>query len=110
MTTFDAQELSRKMAEAAAHGLTLSAEYVRGRTIPLTPLEDGDLRNSLTVVPASPDDLEAAVVSDLAYAVVQHEDLTFRHDDGGPKFLEIASLAAIPAIEQILATAANRVR
>lgn len=85
-------EMVRRMRGAAANGLNLQAERTRAVATPRTPLEYGDLRSAHTVVPATPDDLEAAVVNDLPYAVKQHEDITLRHDDGQAKFLESAAL------------------
>ena len=108
MSTFDAAALIRQVTEAAAEGLTLAAERVRGVALPRTPLEYGDLRSSLNVVPARPDQLEAAVVSDLPYAVRQHEDLSLRHDDGQAKYLESATVDSIDEVSAIMAAAARR--
>lgn len=36
------------------------------------------------------------------YAVKQHEDLTYRHTEGGPKYLERAVLEVAPSIESAL--------
>lgn len=88
--TVSNEQILATIRAAAARGLTLGAEVVRGDAVPRTPLEYGDLRSSLTVTPASADELAAAVSSDLPYAVRQHEDLSLRHDDGGPKYLENA--------------------
>ena len=110
MTYTPASSLVARLKGAAADGLTTSAERVRGATLPRTPLEYGDLRSSLTVVPAEPRGatLESAVVSDLPYAVRQHEDMSYSHDDGEAKFLENATLASRRDVEQLMAAAASR--
>jgi len=72
----------------AADGLNLIAERVRALAVPLTPMELGDLRSSLTVHGATESDLESAVTSGLVYAPRHHEDLSLRHKRGGAKYLE----------------------
>lgn len=108
MSVMSAAEMVRRVREGAAEGLTLAAERVRAVAVPRTPLEYGDLRSAHTVVPATPDDLESAVVNDLPYAVKQHEDLTLRHDDGQAKFLESAALDSAREVEQIVAASVRR--
>lgn len=100
-------ELVARITAGAVDGLNLAAQRVQAVAVPRTPLEYGDLRDSLTVVSALTDDLRSAVVSDLPYAVRQHEDLTLRHDDGGPKFLETAALDSHAEVESLMATAAR---
>jgi len=103
-----AAEMVAAVRTAAAEGLTLAAERVRAVAVPRTPLEYGDLRDSLTVVPADEASLESAVVSDLPYAVRQHEDLSLRHDDGQAKYLESAALDSRAEVEQIVAGTVRR--
>lgn len=108
MTDLTAAELVERVRAGAARGLNLAAEHVLGVAVPRTPVEYGDLRSSLTVVPADADELEAAIVTDLLYAVRQHEDLSLRHDDGGPKYLEGPTLEQATTVQRIVATAAAR--
>lgn len=108
MPAMSADELIAQMREAAAEGLTNLAERDRAIATPLTPLEYGDLRSGHTVIPATPDDLESAVVNDVSYAVYVHEDLTARHDDGQAKFFEEAALQVQPEAEGILAAPVRR--
>lgn len=108
MTVMSAARMKALVREGLAEGLNTSAELVRGRSVARTPLEYGDLRSSQTVVPATPDELESAVVSDLDYAVPVHENLTAYHDDGQAKFLESAALESRPDVEQIMAAAVRR--
>src|SRR5690349_14901921 len=108
MPGMSADQIIAAAREAAAEGLTLAAEHVRGVAVPLTPLEYGDLRSGHTVVPATPDGLEAAVTNDVEYAIYVHEDLTARHDDGQAKFLEEAALSSAREVEQIVGAAIRR--
>lgn len=108
MTGMTAAEMEAAARAALAEGLSLAAERVRAVAVPRTPLEYGDLRSSLTVVPATERDLASAVVSDLPYAVKQHEDLSLRHDDGQAKYLESAALDSARDVEQIVAGAVRR--
>lgn len=39
---------------------------------------------------------------DYNYAVKQHEDLTLRHDEGGPKFVERPFIAAAPQVPDLV--------
>lgn len=107
MSAINAAQLAARMRAAAIEGLTLSAERVRAVTVPRAPLEEGDMRSSLTVVPAD-DDLQAAVVSDSPYAVIQHERLDFYHDDGEAKYLERGTLASVSDVQRIMQTAVNK--
>jgi len=109
VSTIDAAELSRRMREGAAAGLNQVALRVQAVAVPKTPLEYGDLRSSLVVTEASPDELAASVSSDLIYAVSQHERLDFRHKVGGPKFLEKASTeVGSSEAERIMGASAQR--
>lgn len=109
---YTAAELTALVQAAAGEGLIKVAQRVRGVTEPLTPLEYGDLRSSLTVVPDTAReaaiDLESAVVSDLPYAVRQHEDLDYRHDDGEAKYLEKGTARTKPEIEAIMGKPARQ--
>lgn len=102
------EQIGSLIDAAAAEGLNLAAARVQAVTIPLTPLEYGDLRDSLVVTEATADDLTASVSSDLPYAVRQHEDLTYRHDDGQAKYLEVGGQQALPDCDQLMAAAARR--
>jgi len=103
-----AAQLTALVREGAAEGLTLAAERVRAVAVPLTPFEYGDLRSGHTVDPATPEDLESAVVNDVSYAIYVHEDLTARHPVGQAKFLEKATLDSRAEVEQIMAAAIRR--
>lgn len=93
---------------SAIRGLNQAAEYVRAQTVPLTPLLDGDLRNSLTVSEATRADPVAAVYTNLPYAVRQHEELNYRHRDGQAKYLEVAANRSREQVSRIVSTAVRR--
>jgi hypothetical protein len=92
----------------AVEGLNLAAHRVQAVTVPLTPEDLGDLRSSLTVVPADADTLTSAVVSDSPYAVAQHENLAYRHKHGQAKYLEAAVIASKAEVRAIMLAAAKR--
>lgn len=74
--------------QGAATGLTKGAERLRALSVPLTPMDRGDLRSMTAVTPASVGNLESKVSNSLPYAVRQHEELGYRHEAGQAKYLE----------------------
>lgn len=95
---------------SSAAGVTKAAVRVQAVTVPRTPLDFGDLRGSIVVVPADPGDAEptAEVGSDLVYAPIQHEALHFRHRDGRAKFLESALLDTADEVARIISAEVSR--
>ena len=99
MTQWDASGLLRGLAEVPARvnmgarlGLSDWGEYILGEAVDLTPIERGDLAGSGKVV-QSIDGLTVGVGfgsgSSASYAVEQHENLAFHHDEGKQaKYLE----------------------
>ncbi|MCP3799745.1 hypothetical protein NLX83_10795 [Allokutzneria sp. A3M-2-11 16] len=73
----------------AVRGLALGAEHVRAVSVDRAPLDTAALRNSATASHDA-DSLTAAVSYDTPYAARQHEELTWHHREGGPKYLESA--------------------
>lgn len=72
--------------EAASRGIALAMEHLLGKSLEVVPREDGDLANSAR---AQVDGLTGAVSFDTPYAVRQHEELTWQHDNGQTaKYLE----------------------
>lgn len=72
----------------AAHGLYLGAEHVGEESDRIAPEEEGTMIRS-KAVSVDESELRAAVSYDTPYAVIQHEDLSFRHDAGRQaKYLE----------------------
>ncbi|WP_431892981.1 hypothetical protein [Micromonospora haikouensis] len=69
-------------------GVELAAEHLLQVSSFLAPLEEGDLARSGTVS-SDRSESAAAVSFDRPYAVRQHEELTWRHDQGKQaKYLE----------------------
>lgn len=93
----------------AARGVTMGAHRVQAVTIPRTPMDVGDLRSSIVVVPAQADmNPTAEVGSDLPYAPRQHEGLHFRHRHGRAKFLESALQDTEDEVQRIVAEQVRR--
>lgn len=88
MAQFRFTEYGDLFHRAAVRGLNLAAEELRSRSIPKAPIQDGILRASAQVVPATEEHLQSAVTYDTPYAVVQHERLDFHHTEGQAKYLE----------------------
>ncbi|MEU8821803.1 hypothetical protein [Actinoplanes sp. NPDC048796] len=86
--SWDGDDVAAQLAGATFEGLELAAEHLLQVSTNLAPHEEGDLARSGEV---SSDKASGtvAVSFDRPYAVVQHEDLTMRHDDGKQaKYLE----------------------
>jgi hypothetical protein len=73
------------MRERSVVGLTLAAEELKGRAANLAPLDEGELSKSGRVEV----DAETGTAGvgfgtgpSAAYAIVQHEDMTYRHLKG----------------------------
>jgi len=89
--------------EAANRGLAIAGEHVLGESNKTVPIEEATLKRSGTVT-TDPENLKVAVVYDTPYAVEQHEDLRYRHDEGRTaKFLENAVNAESDAVTEIIA-------
>lgn len=85
----DVGQLDARMQEGAVKGLNVALEHLLKMSRDEVPHEEGTLeRSGTTSVDAA--DLKGAVSYDMPYAVIQHEDLTFRHDEGrSAKYLEL---------------------
>jgi hypothetical protein len=89
--TWNGEAVGKAARVAAARGVQLWAEHVLQQARAQVPHDEGTLERSGAVVPSrvSPDNLEATVVFDQSYAVVQHEDMSFQHPGGRKaKYLE----------------------
>jgi hypothetical protein len=95
--------------EAAAAALNAQVEVAQKAAKDLAPKDDLDLSESIKVTEATATSLVSQVYTNSVYALIQHENLSFRHDDGGPKYLERASLNEQPAIQAAGAKAAKDV-
>jgi hypothetical protein len=81
-------EALKRQRAGGARGLLKSGEFFLGQARPLTPIEEGDLERSGTAtVDASQQ--KTAIAFDRPYAVDQHENLAYEHDEGRQaKYLE----------------------
>lgn len=74
---------------AADHGATLAGEQILTTARHRAPIEEGTLERSGAV--SAPHDGTVTIHFDTPYAVRQHEELGYRHDDGRQaKYLETA--------------------
>ena len=76
-----------EIEKAAREALRDTAEEVLKRAKEKVPVDDGDLRRSGRV---TMDDVTVRVSFRAPHAWLQHERLDYKHDDGGPKYLERA--------------------
>ena len=91
--------------KGAARGLSLAAEHVLGEARKRVPIEEATLERS-GATSLDPDSLKAAVTFDTPYAVVQHEDMSLKHDAGREaKYLENAMNAETSTVQMIIAQA-----
>jgi hypothetical protein len=72
---------------ALAEGLNDGAEFLRAASVARAPKLDGILRGSAGVNEASSGNFMAVVYFDTPYAVRQHEELGWRHDDGTARYV-----------------------
>ena len=100
---FDLGRITLRMREGAAAGLHDAVEHALGESNRIVPIEEGTLeRSGRTSV--DPDNLQAAVSYDTPYAVRQHEDLTYHHDQGREaKYLEKTMAAEADQMREIIA-------
>lgn len=100
--------ITAQTSAAAARGLGKAAEHVLGEARKEVPHEEGTLERS-GVASVEDATLTAAVSFDTKYAVVQHEDMTFQHDEGRKaKYLEDPMNREGPTALAIVATEIRR--
>ncbi|MDV6276377.1 hypothetical protein R3Q06_23030 [Rhodococcus erythropolis] len=90
---------------AITEGLHDAAEVIKQEAIERAPKDTGYLRNTAAT---AAEGLEAAVGFDGPYAVIQHEEVGFHHQDGEAKYLENACIAKKEVVGQIVAEAIRR--
>lgn len=90
---------------AITDGLHAAAEVIKQEAIERAPKETGYLRNTAAT---AAEGLEAAVGFDGPYAIRQHEELGYHHQDGEAKYLENAVIATREVVGQIIAEAVRR--
>ncbi|WP_204078343.1 hypothetical protein [Planotetraspora phitsanulokensis] len=86
-----AEELTDKTRRSAARGLTEATEHVLSVSNQRVPHDVGDLERSGAAL-VDETELVGIVSYNTEYAVVQHENLDYKHKDGRTaKFLELAA-------------------
>lgn len=84
---WDDDECLARISEASLHGLQLAGQHLLQVSSFLAPIEEGNLARSGEV--SDDGDNTVAVSYDTVYAARQHEELTWRHDEGRQaKYLE----------------------
>lgn len=106
--TWNGRQVSQQVARGAVRGLNQAAAFLQGKAVPRTPKDTGELRNSLTIHPASTSTPFSAVTSNLVYATRQHEELGYRHKYGEAKFLERPMYEHRDELQAIIANNMNR--
>lgn len=95
--------------DAAKLGLIKAAEYVLEKANRTIPHERGDLQDS-GHVSVNDDGTRAAITYDSPYAVRQHEELTWHHNDGRrAKWLEKTLVEEADTVRQIIAEEIRKV-
>lgn len=104
---WDGDRVKAALADASFEGLQLAGQHLLQVSSGLVPHEEGDLERSGD----TDEDRAAQAVSvfyDRPYAVVQHEDLTFKHDEGRQaKYLEVPMHTEKDVMLKLIASAAS---
>jgi hypothetical protein len=100
--------ITSEMTSRGVRGLNQAAAYLQAKAVPRTPKDTGELRRSLVIHPAHAGQLFSAVVSNLPYAVRQHEELGYRHKHGEAKYLERPLYDHAAQLQAIIANNLNR--
>jgi hypothetical protein len=96
------KELEQRVAKAKQRALMVAGMHVLGVSNKQAPIETGELIRTGKV---SQDETKTAISYDTDYAVVQHEDMSMKHDAGrNAKFLELAINSEREAVLQIVAS------
>lgn len=85
---------------AATRGLQQGADVIHQEAVLRAPKETGVLRNSSYT---EAEGNEAIVAFDTPYAVKQHEELGYHHQDGEAKYLENACIAKKEVVAHVIA-------
>ncbi|MFD9146206.1 minor capsid protein [Streptomyces diastaticus] len=106
--TWNGPQAQARTRAAALLGLRVGAEHLLTESRRVVPIEEGTLERSGA---ASVDEarMTAAVSYDTPYAVRQHENLTYRHDQGRTaKYLERPATEQRAQIAALLAAQIRR--
>lgn len=99
----DLARVGGRLERGSARGLTLALEHVLAVSNERVPIEYGDLERS-GIVSVSADGDEGAVSYSTPYAVPQHEELDYEHNEGRQaKYLESAIYDEQATVRRIIA-------
>lgn len=92
---------------AARHGVQLGLEHVLAEAVKIVPLDEGPLeRSGKVTMDAGP---SGTVSFDTPYAVIQHENLEYKHLPGRTaKYLEGPMLREADKVQEIIAATMRR--
>lgn len=100
---WDGVAVDSRMRAGAVAGLKLGTEHVLGASRAIVPLEEGTLERS-GVASVDANELTGAVSYDTVYAVPQHENLDWQHDEGrSAKYLEIPMTEESDTVAELVA-------
>jgi len=98
------QAFDRAQRNAGRVGVRRAGEWLLAQSVPLAPKDTGALRASGQVrgINAEP---VVLVVFDTPYAIIQHENEEYHHDDGQAKYLERPLMEGTQTMNAIIAQA-----
>lgn len=100
-------EVEAALSASTFDGLELAGEHLLQVSSALAPHEEGTLERSGDI-DSDEDELQVSVFFDTRYAARQHEDLTYRHDEGRQaKYLEAPMHEEADTMLAIIAAAAG---
>jgi hypothetical protein len=102
--------IGAQIAAAAERAALLGAQHVLAESTKVVPIEEGTLSRSGTATAETQGTAAVGAISyDGPYAVRQHEELGYRHDQGRQaKYLEGPLTASAQVVAQIAATEARK--
>lgn len=109
-STIDLAGVERAIITGAERAVLLGTEHVLGESDKVVPLEEGTLSRSGTASQESHvGQVVGSISYDTPYAVVQHERMDLRHDEGRTaKYLEGPLVAEAPTVAAITAEQVKR--
>lgn len=105
--TWKGQKFVGAERAGARNGVRAAGEYLLSKAVPLAPKDTGALRRSGRVRGVNAEPI-VEVVFDTPYAVIQHENETYHHDDGQAKYLEQPLVEEAQTMQQIMAQSIRR--
>ena len=105
---WNGDEILAELRDAQVRGLTLAGEHLLQVSRGEVPIEEATLERS-GAVSVDAAERAVAVAYDTPYAVRQHEDLTYRHDEGRKaKYLEDPYTAERETMLELIAAEQRR--